>query len=275
LSSAGIDAPRDDHRVALVTRAGAYVGPALSWALAAAEHHLVLHEPGVGQAEALRAAGATVEVVDEAVVPLSGPGSIATAEGCHALVARTLEVFGRLDAAAVFPPAGGPTAYAQGPFLDAEVSELRSLCTYFETTFHILRALVPPMQAVKSGQIVVFTSDAGARPEAGWSLYGAVRAGQSFLVRAVALEHAADGICINVIGSKNAIFPGFPLAPDDAITDARIISGSWAAPLEAETPSHRLGTMEELAAFATVLLDGRNRFQTAQYFSFSGGWSSL
>jgi 3-oxoacyl-[acyl-carrier protein] reductase len=33
----------------------------------------------------------------------------------------------------------------------------------------------------------------------------------------------------------------------------------------------RLGTMRELAAFASVLLDGRNRFQTGQYFSFSGG----
>jgi 3-oxoacyl-[acyl-carrier protein] reductase len=37
----------------------------------------------------------------------------------------------------------------------------------------------------------------------------------------------------------------------------------------------RLGTMEELAAFAISLLDGSNRFQTAQYFSFSGGWSEL
>jgi hypothetical protein len=33
--------------------------------------------------------------------------------------------------------------------------------------------------------------------------------------------------------------------------------------------------MEELAAFAAVLLDGTNRFQTAHYFSYSGGWHSL
>jgi hypothetical protein len=30
--------------------------------------------------------------------------------------------------------------------------------------------------------------------------------------------------------------------------------------------------MDELAAFALVLLDGRNRFQTAHYFHYSGGW---
>jgi 3-oxoacyl-[acyl-carrier protein] reductase len=34
-----------------------------------------------------------------------------------------------------------------------------------------------------------------------------------------------------------------------------------------------MGTMEELAEFAIVLLDGRSRFQTGQFFSYSGGWS--
>jgi NAD(P)-dependent dehydrogenase (short-subunit alcohol dehydrogenase family) len=51
--------------------------------------------------------------------------------------------------------------------------------------------------------------------------------------------------------------------------------GDWARPLLAETPLGRLGTMEELAAFAISLVDGSNRFQTAQYFSFSGGWSEV
>jgi len=35
-----------------------------------------------------------------------------------------------------------------------------------------------------------------------------------------------------------------------------------------------MGTMEELAEFTTVLLDGRSRFQTGQFFSYSGGWSA-
>ena len=53
----------------------------------------------------------------------------------------------------------------------------------------------------------------------------AERAGQNFLVRAVALEHARDGICINALGSKNAVFAGFPGADatslDRALTAAR------------------------------------------------------
>jgi hypothetical protein len=32
--------------------------------------------------------------------------------------------------------------------------------------------------------------------------------------------------------------------------------------------------MAELAAFTEVLLNGKSRFQTGQFFSFSGGWSA-
>ena len=46
------------------------------------------------------------------------------------------------------------------------------------------------------------------------------------------------------------------------------------AVIEAQVPMRRLGTMEELAEFTAVLLDGRSRFQTGQFFSYSGGWST-
>jgi NAD(P)-dependent dehydrogenase (short-subunit alcohol dehydrogenase family) len=158
--------------------------------------------------------------------------------------------------------------------LEAPLEHLSAMGGYLELTAYALRAVIPAMRE-RGGQILVFTSDAGARPEAGWSLYGAARAGQNFLIRAVALEHAAEGICINALGSKNAITAGFPYAPPNAATDSTVTLGPWAKPLLAETPLPWLGTMEELAAFAISLVDGSNRFQTAQYFSFSGGWSEL
>jgi NAD(P)-dependent dehydrogenase (short-subunit alcohol dehydrogenase family) len=181
--------------------------------------------------------------------------------------------FGRLDSAALFPTPLG-TAVAVGPFLQATPEQMRDLSGYQDVTLIALQAVIPLLQA-SGGQILVFTSDAGAKPAANWALYGAARAGQNFLVRAVALEHAAEGININVLGSKNAIFPGFPGAPSGGISDEHVPSGPWSAALEQETPLGRLGTMAELAAFAQVLLDGSNRFQTAQYFSYSGGWSAV
>jgi 3-oxoacyl-[acyl-carrier protein] reductase len=245
--------------VALVQAAGGYVGPALCRRLAEAGHDLVVHNPRPGLVE---------EVADDL------PDTFLTAAGWAALVEHATTRFGRLDAVALLPPGGG-RGPLRGPFLDASIETLHGMTELLESTFFGLQAVIRGMQQHgDGGQVLVFTSDAGARPEAGWSLYGAARAGQSFLVRAVALEHAAEGICINALGSKNAVFPGFPGSPPDAATDAEVRPGEWAAPLVAETPLGRLGTMEELAAFALVLLDGRSRFQTAQYFSYSGGWST-
>jgi len=220
--------------------------------------------------EELEELGASVEVIGEDELPTDDrPGSDGTPEGAQLLVERALARFGRIDAAMLLPPY---YFSIRGRLMDAPVEHIAALGSFLETTSHLLRAVIPAMQG-KGGQILVFTSDSGARPEAGWSLYGAARAGQNFLIRAVALEHAAEDIQINALGSKNAISQGFPYAPPEAASDTKVTLGDWAAPLLAETPLPRLGTMDEIAAFAISLLDGTNRFQTAQYFSFSGGWS--
>ena len=72
---------------------------------------------------------------------------------------------------------------------------------------------------------------------------------------------------MNAIGTDFMHFPGFHHASgtDDPAKRAK---------LEARIPLRRMGTMEELAEFTAVLLDGRSRFQTGQFFSFSGGWSA-
>ncbi|MET0241611.1 MAG: SDR family oxidoreductase [Sphingobium sp.] len=263
-----------ERRVALLQRSGGYANPGIARRLARSGHDLVLHAPKDELVKELAALGAQVEVVGEDEVPFAGHGSDATADGARRLVDLALGRFGRLDAAALLPGLGTYGGSIRGRLLDAPVEHIDAMGGYLEVTSHILRAVIPPMRD-KGGQILVFTSDAGARPEAGWSLYGAARAGQNFLIRAVALEHAAEGICLNAMGSKNAVSPTFPYAPPGSVTDDSILLGDWATPLLAETPLGRLGTMEELAAFATVMLDGSNRFQTAQYFSFSGGWSEL
>jgi 3-oxoacyl-[acyl-carrier protein] reductase len=132
--------------------------------------------------------------------------------------------------------------------------------------FHALQAALPPMVDAGRGQIVVYTSATGARPEPRVSLYSATRAGANALVRAVGLEHAASGVCVNAVGTNYMDFPGFLKASGADDPERR-------KKIEAQVPMKRLGTMEELAEFTAVLLDGRSRFQTGQFFSFSGGWS--
>jgi 3-oxoacyl-[acyl-carrier protein] reductase len=272
-----------ERRVALLHRAGGLCNPCLARRLAQSGHDLVLYAPRPGMVDELEALGAAVEVIGEDEIPMLGPEGEATPVGAQRLVDRALERFGRIDAASLIPPRGGHGGSIRGRLVDAPVENVAAMGGYLDGTAHMLRAVIPAMQAngpdidgkPRGGQIVVFTSDSGARPEAGWSLYGAGRAGQNFLIRAVALEHAREGIQINAMGSKNAMTAGFPGVPAGDVGDDFVRLGPWAEPLIAETPLGRLGTMEEMAAFAISLLDGSNRFQTAEYFSFSGGWNSL
>lgn len=260
------------RRVALINNAGSYVGPTLARHLAKSGHDLVLSQARPGLVEEVQDLGASVELLSTLGETKSDSGK--TAQSWQEIMDRTITRFGRLDAAALFPPTLGTLGFTKGPFLSATIEQMHDMTSYFDTTLYALQATIRAMQKT-GGQILVFTSDAGARPEANWSLYGAARAGQSFLVQAVALEHAKDGISINVLGSKNAVFQGFPDAPSASVTDSTVTPGEWSKPLEAETPLGRLGTMEELASFAHVLLDGTNKFQTANYFSYSGGWHAM
>ena len=126
---------------------------------------------------------------------------------------------------------------------------------------------VPPMLAADRGQVVVFTSATGARPEPKVSIYSATRAGANALVRAVGLEHASSGVTVNAIGTNYMDFAGFRRASGYDREDLR-------DRVLAQVPMRRLGGLDELAEFTAVLLDGRSRFQTGQFFSYSGGWST-
>jgi NAD(P)-dependent dehydrogenase (short-subunit alcohol dehydrogenase family) len=246
-----------DTRVALLTQTGDYVGPALARRLAG-QHRLVLHDPKDDLVEELRGAGAEVEVVAGAEVDLR------TAAGNARLVERALTRFGRIDAAALVTGLGIGT----GKFLSVTEQQWeRTKAGNLDMAFYGLQALIPTMVTRGSGDIVLYTSATGARPEPRVSTYSATRAGANALVRAVGQEHAADGLCINAIGTNFMDFPGF-LAASGADRDPERRSR-----IESQTPAHRLGTMAELAEFTAVLLEGRTRFQTGQFFSFSGGWS--
>ena len=247
-----------ESRVALLTQTGDYVGPALARRLAGT-HRLVLHDPGDELVAELRSDGAEVEVVDGTEVDLR------TAAGNHHLVGRALDVFGRLDAAALVTGRGIIT----GRFLDVTPDQWeRTKAGNLDMAFYGLQALIPPMLDQGAGDIVLYTSATAARPEPRVSTYSATRAGANALVRAVGQEYAGNGLCINAVGTNFMDFPGFLAA-----------SGADRNPerrnrIEAQTPAGRLGTMEELAEFTAVLLEGKTRFQTGQFFSFSGGWSA-
>ena len=244
------------RRVALVSDAAGYVGPNLSRLLAERGHDLVVGDPAPGLADELAAKGATVEVVE-------GVRDLARAASSERLVQAALDRFGRIDSASAFTG-----RIVVGRFLRSSVDDLRqAMIGCMEAPYRFLRAVVPVMLEHGDGQVLLFTSAAGARPTPGAPLYSSARAGANMLVRNVAAEVAEHGVQVNAVGTNFMDFPGFHQASgtDDPAKRAK---------LEQRIPMRRMGTMEELAEFTTVLLDGRSRFQTGQFFSYSGGWST-
>lgn len=242
------------RRVALLSDAAGYVGPHLARVLAERGHDLVVGDPAPGVVDELTALGATVASVD-GVRDLSKPAS------AERLVAAAIERFGRIDAAVAFTG-----RIVVGRFVRSTPDDLRTaLVGCVEAPYHFLRAVVPVMVDQHDGQVLVFTSAAGARPTPGAPLYSSARAAANMLVRNVADEVSSTNVQVNAIGTNFMDFPEFLRAnrAEDAEGRARV---------EAMVPMGRLGTLDELAAFSAAFVDGTSRFVTGQFVPFAGGW---
>ena len=241
-------------RVAIVSDAAGYVGPHLSRLLAARGHDLVVGDPEAGLVDELAALGAQVEVVDSV-------GDLAQPESAERLLEAALKRFGKVHAAAAFTG-----RIVVGRFLRSSVDDLRVvLAGCVEAPYHFLRTIVPVMVEQQDGQILMFTSAAGARPTPGAPLYSSARAAANMLVRNVAEEVVAKNVQVNAIGTNFMDFPAFLKANRAEDPEGR-------ARVEGQVPMGRLGTLEELAYFAAPFLDGTTRFTTGQFVAFAGGW---
>jgi len=246
--------PPSTRRIAIVSDASSYVGPHLCRLLAERDHDLVVGDPTDGLADELQALGAGVETVT-GVRDLSKPGA------AERLVEAAQARFGRIDSATAFTG-----RIVVGRFLRSSIDDLRAAVTgCLEAPYCFLRAVVPVMVEQGSGQALVFTSAAGARPTPGAPLYSSARAGANMLVRNVAAEVAATGVQVNAIGTNFMDFPEFLRAnrAEDAEGRARV---------EAQVPMGRLGGLDELAHFSLPYVDGTSRFATGQFVAFAGGW---
>ena len=242
------------RRIAIVSDASFYVGPNIARLLAERGPDLVVGDPADGLVDELTAAGATVEVVD-------GVRNLAKADSSERLVEAAQKRFGRIDAAVAFTG-----QIVVGRFLKSTVDDLRTVLTgCVEAPYHCLRSVVPVMIDQGGGQVLVFTSAAGARPTPGAPLYSSARAGANMLVRNVADEVVRKNVQVNAVGTNFMDFPEFLMAN-------RVTDDESRAKVEGMVPMGRLGTLDELAHFSMAFVDGTSRFTTVQFVAFAGGW---
>jgi len=124
------------------------------------------------------------------------PAEISTAAGASGAVRSVVDRFGRVDI--VVHTVGG---FAGGQSI-AETDDAtfqRMLAVNLNSTFYLLRAVLPTMRKTGKGRIVAIGSRAALEPGARVGAYSVSKAAMVSLIKTVALENKDVGLTANVI----------------------------------------------------------------------------
>lgn len=146
----------------------------------------------------------------------------------------------------------------------------RTLAVNLSAVFHLCRLFVPPMVERGHGVIVNVASIAGIVGLRNRAAYCASKAGVVGLTRALAADHAGQGLRVN------AICPG---TVETAWVD-RIIAGTedpeaTRSAMAARQLDGRMGTAEEVAAGIVFLASPEARFVNGSAFVMDGGLTAV
>jgi NAD(P)-dependent dehydrogenase (short-subunit alcohol dehydrogenase family) len=241
-------------RVALVAGASKGIGAATAEAFAAAGCSVVL---AARDRAALESVAAGIEKLGgHALAVRTDVSDVASMRN---LIARTIERFGRLDAAfnnATDGPMPAPLAEINPDDFD------RGIATNIRGTFLGMKYQIPAMLA-GGGAIVNMASLAGLNGSANLAGYVAGKAGIIGLSKVAALDYADQGIRVNVV------------APGPILTHHLEQAGPEAQRLAGlSTPMRRIGTVAEVAQAVLWLCSPQSSFITGAVLPVDGGQSA-
>jgi NAD(P)-dependent dehydrogenase (short-subunit alcohol dehydrogenase family) len=238
-----------DGKVAVVTGAGSGIGRATALAYAKAGARVLVSDINeAGAEETVRLIAAERGTAKAVRTDVSLP------HDCETLVAKALELLGRLDVACNNAGIGGE----QAPTAELSIDGWNHvIATNLSSTFYCMKFEIAAMLRRGAGAIVNMASILGTVGFAGAAAYVASKHGMIGLTRTAALEYAAHNIRVNAVG------PAFIRTP--------MIAGLEAAVLPLH-PIGRLGTPEEVAELVLYLSSDRASFVTGSYYPIDGGY---
>ena len=172
------------------------------------------------------------------------------------LIERSAKRFGRLDI--LVHSAGGP---APGKIVDLTPETWTdAFAVHVHPVFHLFRAAHPYL-AKEGGAVVLVSSVAGLRGCPGTVAYQTVKGALIPLAKALAMDHAVEGIRVNVL-APGIIRTRF----HQSMTEV-----AKAHNLANRIPLRREGTVDDVASAALELI--RNDFMTGEIVTVDGGMS--
>ncbi|WP_033823139.1 SDR family NAD(P)-dependent oxidoreductase [Kitasatospora sp. MBT63] len=189
-------------------------------------------------------------------------GDVAEAATSERAVALAQERFGRLDAAVLNAGIGGG-----GPL------ESPGAIERFDRVFAVnvrgvalgIRAAAPALRTAGGGAVVATSSVSGLRGDPGTWAYNATKAAVINLVRAAAIDYAAQGIRVN------AIAPGGTVT---AMTAGQVADPEFSAFITRRIPAQRWADAREQAEVVWFLTSPAASYVTGVTVPVDGGLSA-
>jgi len=193
-------------------------------------------------------------------------------------VEQVLDRWGQVDVLANFAGVDDPEAKERvaalrraGEPLDitatlTDASWRRVMSINLDGCFYLLRAVLGPMTARRSGSVINMSSLAGVVGAEGSPHYSAAKAAVIGLTRSVAREVADQGVRVN------AIAPGPVLTP---MFERSLAAGGGAVPAAPPVPMKRVAEASEIASVAVFLASAESSYVTGTTVNVDGALRSV
>jgi meso-butanediol dehydrogenase / (S,S)-butanediol dehydrogenase / diacetyl reductase len=242
--------------VALVTGASSGIGAAIAIAFADAGWEVM----AAGRNE-----NRLAEVADVSENISTWAGELVESEDCDELVADTIEEFGAINS--LINCAGIIVRGNASETSDDDWRETMSI--NLDVPFFLSRAALPHLISA-AGSIVNIASDWGMSGGERAAAYCASKGGIVLLTRAMAKDHARDGLRINAICPGDVDTP--MLAQEAADLDMEV--DEYYAKVADESPNGRIAEPEDVAALTLFLAGESARHINGTVIPLDGGASA-